>query len=85
MIFYKKYLPLLYLNHSKYDFIILTGGRGSMKTGHCLRGVLKCAGEESKRVCFFRETKDTLDFRNLQEPVLRFRCLDLERFLWKVL
>lgn len=61
MKFYKKYRPLLELNHSKYDFIILTGGRGSMKTGHCLRGVLKCAGEEPKRVCFFRETKDTLD------------------------
>ena len=61
MIFYKKFKPLLELNHSKYDFIVLTGGRGSMKTGHCLRGVLKCCGEEPKRVCFFRETKDTLD------------------------
>ena len=61
MFFYEKYLPLLELNNSKYDVIVSTGGRGSLKTGHSLRGVLKACMEEPKRVCFFRETKDTLD------------------------
>lgn len=33
MNFYEKYLPLLNLNDSEYPVIVLTGGRGSMKTG----------------------------------------------------
>ena len=60
MKFYKKYNPLLNLNNSKYSVIALTGGRGSMKTGHALRGILKCSMEQKKKTCFFRETKDTL-------------------------
>ena len=60
MKFYKKYLPLLELNHSKFSVIALTGGRGSMKTGHALRGILVCSMLEKKKTCFFRETRDTL-------------------------
>ncbi len=61
MKFYKKYRPLLELNNSKYFYIILTGGRGSMKTGHALRGILKASVEKCKRTCFFRETQSTID------------------------
>ena len=60
MHFYYKYEPLLHLNDSAYDVIALTGGRGSLKTGHVLRGVLTACMAEKKRVCFFRETRDTL-------------------------
>lgn len=60
MEFYHKYSPLLELNNSKYSVIALTGGRGSEKTGHVLRGVLKCSAEQKKKTCFFRETKETL-------------------------
>jgi hypothetical protein len=60
MIFYEKYKPLLFLNDSEYDVIALTGGRGSLKTGHVCRGVGKAMVEEKIRVCFFRETKETL-------------------------
>lgn len=61
MIFYEKYNSLLSLNHSQYDVIALTGGRGSTKTGHTIRGVLKCLIEKKKRACFFRETKETIE------------------------
>jgi len=60
MKFYKKYKPLLELNNSKFNVIALTGGRGSMKTGHALRGVLLCSTQAKKKTCFFRETKETL-------------------------
>ena len=60
MLFYKKYKPLLELNNSKFNVIALTGGRGSQKTGHALRGVLTCSMQDKKKTCFFRETKDTL-------------------------
>lgn len=58
--FYKKYRPLLDLNQSKYSVIVLTGGRGSEKTGHACRGILKCSAEKRKKTCFFRETKETI-------------------------
>lgn len=58
--FYKKYRPLLELNHSAYSVIALTGGRGSEKTGHVCRGILKCSAEQRKKTCFFRETKETI-------------------------
>lgn len=61
MKFYKKYKPLLELNNSKFSVIALTGGRGSMKTGHALRGVLACSTQQKKKTCFFRETKDTIN------------------------
>lgn len=60
MLFYKKFKPLLELNKSKYNVIALTGGRGSGKTSHSLRGILTCSMMERKKTCFFRETKDTL-------------------------
>lgn len=60
MDFYYKYSPLLDLNNSKYSVIALTGGRGSEKTGHALRGVLTCSAQQKKKTCFFRETKETL-------------------------
>ena len=41
--------------------IALTGGRGSMKTGHALRGILACSMQQKKKTCFFRETKETLN------------------------
>lgn len=60
MIFYHKYEPLLYLNNSKYDVIAETGGRGSGKTQHSIRGVLLACAQQKKRACFFRETKDSV-------------------------
>lgn len=61
MEFYKKYKPLLDLNNSKYSVIALTGGRGSEKTGHALRGILQASTQQKKKTCFFRETKETLN------------------------
>lgn len=58
--FYKKYRPLLKLNHSAYSVIALTGGRGSEKTGHACRGILISSAQERKKTCFFRETKETI-------------------------
>ena len=60
MKFYHKYEPLLYLNNSKYEVIANTGGRGSGKTQHSIRGVLTACLEKKKRACFFRETKDSV-------------------------
>lgn len=60
MKFYAKFEPLLYLNNSKYDVIALTGGRGSGKTQHTIRGLLLAMLQCKKRCCFFRETKDTV-------------------------
>ncbi len=37
MLFYKKFEPLLHLGGGRYDTFALTGGRGSMKTGHACR------------------------------------------------
>lgn len=61
MKFYHRYEPLLELNKSKYSVIVLTGGRGSQKTGHALRGILFNSMLEKKKTCFFRETKETLN------------------------
>lgn len=60
MKFLKRYEPLLHLNNSAYDVIALTGGRGSGKTQHAIRGVLTACIQQRKRACFFRETKDTV-------------------------
>lgn len=60
MKFLKKFKPLLYLNNSKYDVIALTGGRGSGKTQHSIRGILLACCQRKVKVCFFRETKDTV-------------------------
>ncbi len=57
MIFYKKYLPLLHMDNGKYDTFALTGGRGSLKTGHVCRAVLCQMLKSKKRVAVFRETK----------------------------
>lgn len=57
MIFYKKYLPLLQMDSGKYDTFALTGGRGSLKTGHVCRAVLCQMLQSKKRVAVFRETK----------------------------
>lgn len=61
MKFYWKYEPLLKLNTSKYHTIALTGGRGSGKTQHTIRGVLSCLIQQRKNCCFFRETKESLE------------------------
>lgn len=60
MKFYYKYEPLLQLNESQFDVIALTGGRGSGKTQHSIRGILLACLQQKKRACFFRETKDTV-------------------------
>jgi PBSX family phage terminase large subunit len=60
MKFYHKYEPLLNLNNSKYEVIANTGGRGSGKTQHSIRGVLLACLQKKKRACFFRETKDSV-------------------------
>lgn len=60
MYFYHKYKPLLALN-SGMNVIALTGGRMSGKTTHALIGILLACVQSKKRVCLFRETKDTLN------------------------
>ena len=57
MIVYEKFLPLFEMRSSKYDTFALTGGRGSMKTGHACRAVLVEMMNSKKKVCCFRETK----------------------------
>ena len=57
MLFYKKFEPLLYIDDGKYDTLVFTGGRGSMKTGHVCRGILLTMLRSKKRVAVFRETK----------------------------
>jgi PBSX family phage terminase large subunit len=60
MLFYKKYQPLLELSNSKYYSIALTGGRGSLKTGHAIRGILRACLDRRVTVCCFRETKESI-------------------------
>lgn len=60
MKFLKEFEPLLNLNNSKFEVIALTGGRGSGKTQHAIRGILLACVQEKKRCCFFRETKDSV-------------------------
>lgn len=57
MIFYYKYDPLLYMGENGFDTFVLTGGRGSLKTGHVCRAVLIQMLKSRKRVGVFRETK----------------------------
>ena len=79
MIFYEKYAPLLAMDSPKYDTFVLTGGRGSMKTGHACRSVLLAMMKAKKRVCCFRETKtsqkDSLigEFQNLVDTEFKGR------------
>jgi PBSX family phage terminase large subunit len=60
MIYLDEYKPFADLCDCKYDTIVLTGGRGSGKTQHALRAILLAMVKKKKRVCFFRETKDTV-------------------------
>ena len=48
------------LTNCAYDTIVLTGGRGSGKTQHAIRAILLACLRKKTRVCFFRETKDTV-------------------------
>ena len=57
MIFYEKYLPLLYMDSGEFNTFVFTGGRGSMKTGHVCRAILLAMLRSLKRVAVFRETK----------------------------
>lgn len=57
MIYYKKFFPLLQMDKGEYDTFVLTGGRGSLKTGHVCRAVLCQMMKAKKRVAVFRETK----------------------------
>ena len=57
MLFYKKFEPLLHLGDGRYDAFALTGGRGSMKTGHACRAVMVEMMRRKVRVVCFRETK----------------------------
>lgn len=57
MRFYKKFRPLLDLTSERYDTFVLTGGRGSLKTGHAVRAVMHDMMRRKVRVCCFRETK----------------------------
>lgn len=57
MLFYKKFEPLLHLGGGRYDTFALTGGRGSMKTGHACRAVMVEMMRRKVRVVCFRETK----------------------------
>ena len=60
MLFVEEYREIADLNNCKYDTIVLTGGRGSGKTQHAIRAILLSMVRSKKRVCFFRETKDTV-------------------------
>lgn len=60
MKFLKQFKPLLFLTDSKYDVIALTSGRGGGKTQHSIRGILLACTQKKVKVCFFRETKDTV-------------------------
>ena len=60
MFFVEEYKPIADLCNCPYDTIVLTGGRGSGKTQHSIRAILLAMLKEKKRVCFFRETKDTV-------------------------
>ena len=57
MLFCKQYEPLLYMSSGKYNTFALTGGRGSMKTGHACRAVLIDLAKKKKKCVCFRETK----------------------------
>ena len=45
------------MDNGKYDTFALTGGRGSLKTGHVCRAVLCQMLKSKKRIAVFRETK----------------------------
>lgn len=60
MRFIEEYKEISDLLNCKYDTIALTGGRGSGKTQHVIRAVLLAMAQTKRRVCFFRETKDTV-------------------------
>ena len=60
MLFLEEYKPFWDLTNCKYDTIVLTGGRGSGKTQHAIRAILLACLRKKTRVCFFRETKDTV-------------------------
>lgn len=60
MLFLKEYAPFADLTKCKYSTIVLTGGRGSGKTQHAIRAILTACLKKKTRVCFFRETKDTV-------------------------
>lgn len=45
------------MDSGRYDTFVLTGGRGSMKTGHACRAILLQMIKHKRRVAVFRETK----------------------------
>lgn len=54
---YKKFKPLFEMESGRFDTFALTGGRGSMKTGHAVRSVMVEMMKRRLRVVCFRETK----------------------------
>lgn len=62
--FYEKYAPLLHMDKRDYKTFALTGGRGSMKTGHACRAVLIHLMRAKKRAVAFREI-----MRSIQESL----------------
>mgnify|MGYP000086374335 FL=1 len=54
---YKKFKPLFEMTSGRFDTFALTGGRGSMKTGHAVRAVMVEMMKRRLRVVCFRETK----------------------------
>lgn len=69
MKFIEEYKEISDLLNCKYDTIALTGGRGSGKTQHVIRAVLLAMAQTKRRVCFFRETKDTVAESLMAEAV----------------
>ena len=53
---YKKFKPLFEMTSGRFDTFALTGGRGSMKTGHAVRAVLVEMMKRLLRGVCFRET-----------------------------
>jgi hypothetical protein len=60
MKWHRLYSDIANLSQCKYDIIVYTGGRSSLKTGHSIRAILLECLRGKKRVCFFRETKDSI-------------------------
>lgn len=54
---FKKFKPLFEMDGERFDTFVLTGGRGSMKTGHAVRAVMVEMMKRRLRVVCFRETK----------------------------
>lgn len=54
---YKKFKPLFEMESGRFDTFALTGGRGSMKTGHAVRAIMVEMMKRRLRVVCFAKQK----------------------------